>query len=75
MEGYSASTLRTLMVVLRMAVDHAALIKKLDPEVAAQVHQIKLPKAQRERKVVQAWTQQERLRFLLAARTTRLYAL
>lgn len=75
LDGYSASTLRTLMVILRMALDHAALIKKLDPEAAIQVHQVKLPKAQRERKAVTAWTQQERQRFLVAARTTRLYAL
>lgn len=71
-QGYSASTMRTLLVIIRLALDHAVVLERLGRNVATAV---KVPAALSEARTVSAWTLDDGRRLLAAAKDTRLYAL
>lgn len=71
-KGYSASTMRTFLVIIRQVLDHAVVLERVGRNVAAKV---KVPEALHGTRVIAAWTQDDGHRLLTAARETRFYAL
>lgn len=71
-QGYSASTMRTLLVIVRLALDHAVVLERLGRNVATTV---KVPAPLTEARTVSAWKLEDGRRLLEAAKNTRLYAL
>jgi len=71
-QGYSKSTMRTLLVIVRQTLDHAVVLEWVGRNVADKVT---LPESHNEARPVSAWTKEDGQRLLAAARETRLYAL
>lgn len=71
-DGYSVSTLRTLMVVLRMALDHAVVMEKATRNVARNVP---VPKTKAAAKIIAPLSREHGERLLAAAEGDRLYSL
>lgn len=71
-KGYSASTMRTLLVIIRQVLNHAVVLERVGRNIADKVS---VPEPLRPAKEVHAWTLADGRRLLEAARETRLYAL
>jgi integrase len=71
-KGYSASTMRTLLVIIRQVLDHAVVLERVGRNVADKVN---VPEPLHPARAVHAWTLADGRRLLVAARETRLYAL
>lgn len=71
-KGYSASTMRTFLVIIRQVLDHAVVLERVGRNVAEKV---RVPEPLSEAKTVRAWTAEDGRRLLDVARETRLYAL
>lgn len=71
-EGYSKSTMRTFLVIIRQSLNHAVVLERISRNVALTVQ---LPEALKEPRPVTAWSEADGRRLLRTAEETPLFAL